>query len=231
MLSRVRTLLSPPPELAPQEAYRLWAKDYPPYAHNLLMEVEQRAMTTRLPDVYNTRVLDLACGTGRYARLLAAQGARVTATDFSYEMLAHSEDTLPLIQSDMTALPFANYTFDTIVCALAVGHLPDLTPALSEMSRVVVPGGTILYSDFHAAGEPLGWKRTFTDGKKTYAVKHYSRSEETHAQAVQEAGLVLHDLVPVRITADLAAADPRSAQFRARWGDTPVVLVVRAQKS
>ena len=63
MLSRVRQLLpSRIRELAPREAYRLWAEDYPPYAHNLLMEAEERALVELLPAVRRKRVLRVATG-------------------------------------------------------------------------------------------------------------------------------------------------------------------------
>src|SRR5215216_6366592 len=106
MFSRVRQLL---PfyvhELEPREAYRLWAEHYPPYAHNLLMEVEQRAVLDLLPAVRHKRVLDLACGTGRYARILQERGASPIAFDFSFEMLSRDAMDAPRVQADMLALP------------------------------------------------------------------------------------------------------------------------------
>src|ERR1700748_439160 len=59
-------------------AYERWAPLYPPVAHNPLMRVEQHAMLEAWPDMAGKRVLDLACGSGRYSNLLleanAAQG-------------------------------------------------------------------------------------------------------------------------------------------------------------
>lgn len=214
----------------PREAYRLWAKDYPPYAHNLLMQVEERAVMELLPTVRGKRVLDLACGTGRYARLLQEQGARVIGLDFSYEMLARSENQFGRVQGDMSALPLRQTLAEIIVCGLAVGHVPNLERTLQEMARVLTPHGTLVYSDFHAAGDALGWKRTFRSAKKTFAVQHFARTEQEHARALQAAGLSVETVRVVQITQDLARTDARAENFRARWGDTPVALVVRAQK-
>lgn len=194
------------------------------------MEVEERAVLELLPEVRGKRVLDLACGTGRYLRLLQARGARAIGLDFSYEMLAHCESEFARAQGDMTALPLRPACAQVIVCGLAVGHVPNLDRALQEMARVLAPHGTLVYSDFHAAGEAAGWKRTFQSDNKTFAVQHFARTEQEHARAVRAAGLAVESIHVAQITPDLARTDARAESFRARWGDTPVALVVRAQK-
>lgn len=229
MFSRVLRLL-PTPELAPREAYRRWAKTYPPHAHNLLMEVEEHALCDLLPPVAGLQVLDLASGSGRYSRVLIERGAHPIATDFSYEMLARGDTTLSRTQSEMTAIPLCDNSVAVIVCGLAVGHVANLQNALDEMARVLMPHGILVYSDFHSAGEARGWKRTFQSSKRTFAVKHYSRTDDEHAAAVRRAGLTLETLAPVYITAELAQTDTRAMQFRDQWGNTPVALVVRASK-
>ena len=50
-------------------AYERWAPLYPPVAHNPLMRVEQRAILEVWPRMDGQRVLDLACGSGRYSNL------------------------------------------------------------------------------------------------------------------------------------------------------------------
>ena len=117
MLTRVREWFKPSvPELAPREAYRLWAENYPPHAHNLLMQVEQEAMCAALPDVDGKRVLDLGCGTGRYAMLLRERSAEPLGLDFSYEMLAQAQ--LQLARR--------------LLCKGDCDDLPDIRPALGE---------------------------------------------------------------------------------------------------
>src|SRR5277367_6270236 len=69
-------------------AYKRWAPLYPPVAHNPLMRAEQHAMLLYWPDVAGLRVLDLACGSGRYSALAADAGAAdVIALDFCVPML------------------------------------------------------------------------------------------------------------------------------------------------
>lgn len=185
-------------------------------------------MCQALPPLRAKRVLDLACGTGRYARLLHEQGARVTALDFSFEMLTRSENNFARALADMYALPLRNNSMDVIVCGLAVGHLENLERALREMERVLAPQATLIYSDFHAATR--SWQRTFRAGEKTFAVKHFARTEQEHRATLARVGLAVETFRVVQITSNLAQVDARAEQFRAQWGDLPVALVVRAEK-
>src|SRR5215468_1484054 len=89
MLSRLREIIRAAPRTLPSvDAYALWAATYPPRAHNRLMEIEQESMLRLLPDLADRDVLDLACGTGRYAAIAHQRDARnVVGTDNSLAML------------------------------------------------------------------------------------------------------------------------------------------------
>ncbi len=80
------------PTLEPAAAYALWAADYPPTAHNPLMQAEERAMLSLLPgDLGGMRVLDAGCGSGRYLLHSRRRGARrLLGIDLSAEMLARA---------------------------------------------------------------------------------------------------------------------------------------------
>lgn len=231
MLSRLRQFVRPgPPELEARAAYRLWAASYPPRAHNAVMQAEENALIALLPDVTGLRVLDLACGSGRYAGLLAAGGARVAGLDLSFEMLSRGE-RFARAQADLTALPLAEACADCIVCGLAVGHVPLLDPVFCEFARVLKPRGVLVYSDFYAGDEARNWRRTFQSAGRTYAVRHYPRPASEHRAALERAGFALEQVEEVGIPPAQAASDPGAAAFRERWGDTPVALVVRAVRA
>jgi malonyl-CoA O-methyltransferase len=219
------------PELPPREAYRLWAPHYPPRAHTLLMQIEQEAVLHQLPPVHSRRVVDLACGTGRYAVALGAQGASVVGVDLSLEMLSRAPGGFSRAQGDLRALPLRACCADIVVCGLAVGHVEDLSATLAEMARVLVPGGCAVYSDLHPKGRALGWRRDFraTDGRR-YAVAFTAHRVATHRNALARAGLALESLREVGVGEEAARRDPEAARFRRQWGDTPVLLVVRARK-
>lgn len=103
------------------------------------------------------RVLDSACGIGTQALGLAALGHRVTGTDLSPGSVARAAReadarglVLPVAAADMRALPFADGSFDTVVCAgNALPHLltaTEVRAALGDMLRVLRPGGLLLLS-------------------------------------------------------------------------------------
>ncbi len=210
-----------PVELDVLDAYAHWAESYEPDAHNPLMQLEEQAVLELLPAGAGGRWLDLACGSGRYLKRLAAAGARrVAGLDFSRPMLARAADLgYPLVQADLRHLPMPAGCFDRIVCGLAVGHVADLAGSLAEMGRILAPGGVLVYSDFHPFGALLGWKRTFraADGV-AYAARHHVHLYQAHHAACQAAGLSID-----------AVREPR-IDFEHPYRGYPAVLVIRAIK-
>ena len=88
--------------------------------------------------------LDLCCGQGNVADALVQRGCRVVGVDFSAAMLAHARSRVPsaeFIQADAQDLPFGDALFDVVVSNLGVCHVPDQLRVLSEIKRVLRPGG------------------------------------------------------------------------------------------
>lgn len=131
------------------ERYEQWVVPFitGPWVPPLLDLVELRA---------GERVLDVACGTGVVSRLAArrvAPGGTVTGLDLNEGMLSVA-GRLPLPpgltidwrQGSALALPFADQAFDVVVCQHGVMFFPDRLKALSEMRRVLTPGGRVALS-------------------------------------------------------------------------------------
>lgn len=90
-------------------------------------------------------VLDLCCGHGNAADALIQAGATVFGLDFSAAMLARARRRVPeatFVEGDAGSLPFEANFFDAVVCNVGFGHLPDPDAVLSEIARVLRPGGT-----------------------------------------------------------------------------------------
>jgi malonyl-CoA O-methyltransferase len=169
----IRLMGGPPATLASQAAYALWADGYPPHAHNPFMALDEALIARLLPDVRGLHVLDLACGSGRYARLLRERGAAaVEAADNSAPMLRAGAVARGVCAS-FEALPYPAAAFDGVVCALAIGHTPRLNAVTAEIARVLRPGGWAILTDVHPFQALRGAQRTFTAHGTTYAVEHH----------------------------------------------------------
>ena len=96
-------------------------------------------------------VLDVSTGTGFTAHALAARSSRVVAADIAPNMLRHTRATAPndlkVVQTDTHALAFGDRTFDVVTCRHAFHHYRDGDLAMSEMARVVRPGGRLVITD------------------------------------------------------------------------------------
>ena len=91
------------------------------------------------------RVLDACCGTGDLAIAAAAHGAgEVVGLDFSEQMLERARRKAPGIEwvrGDALALPFGDESFDAATVGFGVRNVDDLQLALTELRRVLGPGG------------------------------------------------------------------------------------------
>jgi ubiquinone/menaquinone biosynthesis C-methylase UbiE len=111
----------------------------------LIDQREKRAVLDALSPLEGKRVLEIACGTGRFTVMLAERGADIVGLDISEEMLQQGRekarraavtDRLQFMRGDAARLPFPDDHFDAVF-AMRFFHLAD-TPAsfLSEMCRV-----------------------------------------------------------------------------------------------
>lgn len=219
------------PSLSTLEVYERWAPTYPPAPHNPVMRAEQDCMLAQLPDVAGRQVLDLACGSGRYAQVLAAAGAAcVVAADFSAAMLSHVT-TGHRVRADLTHLPFAAETFDVIVSGLAIGHAPDLGSCLREIARVLRPGGTVCYSDFHNEASRRGLTRSFRDAsQQSFTLPPAGFELAAHRAQALRAGLSIDSLHELRVGEEIRETFTGSEEFYRKWHGVPLVFVVRAHK-
>jgi ubiquinone/menaquinone biosynthesis C-methylase UbiE len=84
-----------------------------------------------------------------------------------------------LIEGDAQALPFADNSFDTVVCALSLCSIPDPAAAIAEMKRVLVPGGRLLLLDHIGSSWPPIYALQWLLGQATRraAGEHFTRRQ------------------------------------------------------
>jgi SAM-dependent methyltransferase len=141
-------------------------------------ELLSRLLLTHHVTLQGQSVLDLACGLGGYALALRDSGARVVGVDYDPPTeLAN----IPLLKADALQLPLASETFDVVICASLIEHVPDPARLLEEVRRILRPGGMAYlsfppfytpigghqFSPFHLFGERLALR--------LFSLKHFYR--------------------------------------------------------
>jgi SAM-dependent methyltransferase len=99
------------------------------------------------------RLLDVACGTGVVAVTAARAGANVTGIDITPSLVEHAREnartagvTIDFHEGDAEALPFDDGTFDAVLSQFGHMFAPRPAVAVSEMLRVLKPGGVLAFS-------------------------------------------------------------------------------------
>ena len=103
-------------------------------------------------DFREKRTLDLGCGYGGYALALSGLGAKVVGVDLKAERRLPG---IPTLAADARSLPFKDGSFDLVICASLIEHLPDPPALLREIYRVLEPSGKA-YLSFPPFYSPLG---------------------------------------------------------------------------
>lgn len=151
---------TPSREVSVPDGYGSWAFDYDAgIPSNPVILAEEAPVRSALGRIPPGRVLDAACGTGRWTSTLAAAGHEAHGVDLTPAMLARAREAAPgahLACADVAGLPFGSGTYDAVVCALALTHVKELSPTLREFRRVLRPAGRLVISDVHPFFTALG---------------------------------------------------------------------------
>ena len=137
------------------------ARDYDRMNHLMTAGLD-RCWRKRAVQGLHGKVLDAACGTGdmvvELLRTRHAASLQVTGVDLSEEMLAIAKRKAPQAEyrlADAEHLPFGDASFDAVTCAFGVRNFVHLEQGLSEMLRVLKPGGRMVILELATPDSPL----------------------------------------------------------------------------
>ena len=174
-----------------REGYDLWAGTYDA-TPNPVLQMDARHSLRILEPLAGELVLDAGCGTGRNLGAVLSAGARAVGVDVSGGMLrvartSHPEARLALVDLQY-GLPFADGTFDAVLCSLVGEHLPDLASSLSELRRVLKPAGRLVFSVYHPTLAAAGVEANFALDGSEYRLGCIPYSVQEYLDLVADAG-------------------------------------------
>ncbi len=186
---------------------------------------EKQAVLDAMAPVEGRRVLEIACGTGRFTVMLAERGAEVTGIDISAAMLARGReraratrtgDRLEFLRGDAGRLPFPDGAFDTVL-AMRFFHLASTpTRFLSEMRRVAAE--RVVFDTFNARSARSVYNWLLPMGSRLYSHAEVDRLLDDVGLTLAEAD---HDFVvpygvyrslPNALAGPLRSADTAAAR-------------------
>ncbi|MEH2392750.1 MAG: class I SAM-dependent methyltransferase [Nostoc sp.] len=109
-----------------------------------------------------TQVLDLCCGSGQTTQFLVKFSQNVTGLDASPKSLQRARQNVPeasYVEAFAEKMPFADNLFDVVHTSVALHEMQpqQLRKIISEVYRVLEPGGVFTLVDFHAPTNPIFW--------------------------------------------------------------------------
>ncbi|MEH2043623.1 class I SAM-dependent methyltransferase [Nostoc sp.] len=110
----------------------------------------------------DSQVLDLCCGSGQTTEFLVKFSQNVTGLDASPKSLQRARQNVPLasyVEAFAEKMPFADNLFDVVHISVALHEMQpqQLRKIISEVYRVLKPGGVFTLVDFHAPTNPIFW--------------------------------------------------------------------------
>lgn len=119
-----------------------------------------------LPRGSASRVIDVGCGDGRHIVEAARRGCFSVALDYDPAELRRARirvgsQPVDVVVGDASRLPFRDGVFDAVICTETLEHLPDDAGAISEIARLLRPGGKLLGAVPSHFTELLFWRLSY----------------------------------------------------------------------
>jgi ubiquinone/menaquinone biosynthesis C-methylase UbiE len=114
-----------------------------------------RCLGDNLKDNLNGKlVLEAGCGAGRFTEVLLKKGAFLVSSDLSSAVEVNAEnfpvsDKHLVIQADINNMPFADESFDVVICLGVIQHTADTEKTIKDLYKLVKKGGTLVIDHYY----------------------------------------------------------------------------------
>jgi ubiquinone/menaquinone biosynthesis C-methylase UbiE len=142
--------------LSHDEIHKFWWKTYFTEENLRFYGKVYDSIAKFCPPAANTTLLDAGCGNAVHAINLAERGYNILGIDFNEAVLKDAdadvhklglENRIQFQQGNLLGLTFPDEKFDYVFCWGVLMHIPDIDMALSELSRVLKPGGMLILGE------------------------------------------------------------------------------------
>ena len=214
------------------------------YGYHKFLDDTEAALAREF--VADRDVLEVGCGTGLIMRRLEKVAKRICGVDLSEGMLRVARSRqLHVAQADATSLPFADESFDAVVCFKVLAHVQDVRTALAEMARVLRPGGHLIaefynkHSLRYLVKRLKGATRVVEDVSDQDVYTRYDTLEDVRSMLPRELTLVriggIRVVVPLALVFGMKAVGPAISKLEGMLARSPLgrfggFLVVVATK-
>jgi SAM-dependent methyltransferase len=214
-----------------KEGYSQWVTTYEETVADL-MDLRLLERLTVVEWAHASRVVDLACGTGRTGVWLKAQGVgTLDGVDLTPAMLAKARERgiyHRLLEEDIRHTSLPAQAYDVATTVLADEHLASLAPLYTEVARLVAPGGWFVVVGYHPFFIMMYGIPTHFDGPsgKPVAIETHVHLLSDHVRAGLHAGWTLREMEEGLIDEAWLARKPQWVPYQHR----PVSVVFAWQQ-
>lgn len=180
--------------------YAEWASVYGVNVNEAsLFKMEEGVLLPLLGNLQGKTILDVGCGSGRYALRFAQAGATVTGIDLTPEMISVAQRkagvAINFICGDILGADLPPSSFDIIFSSLAVTHIQDLSVLLGKLQSALLPNGKIVISDIHPCFKMIGSNVGFVLDNKFFEIRHYVHRVSDYFVAASKNALRVQNLI------------------------------------
>jgi ubiquinone/menaquinone biosynthesis C-methylase UbiE len=183
----------------PQQAYNSWASQYDTN-ENKTRDLEAKALRDVLSTIPFNSCLEIGCGTGKNTEWLLQKAERLTAVDFSEEMLSKAREKVQspkveFVQADINNdWNFTEKKFDLLGFSLVLEHIQNLDHIFKEAFERLEDRGYLYIGELHPFKQYTGSKARFETGEGVHIVQCYNHHISEFIQSAEKNGLKLLQL-------------------------------------
>ncbi len=187
-----------------KEAYNNWAEIYDSNI-NATRDAEHIILKEMLKGKQFKRTLEIGCGTGKNTTFLSSISGRVTAVDFSEQMIGKAKEkqypsSVEFLLGDIKGeWTFATGKYDLVTFSLVLEHIEVLSPIFEKAADILADGGSIYIGELHPYKQYVGSKARYETEEGIKVLECYTHQVSDFLQPLVDRGFKLAKIVEHKV--------------------------------